>query len=125
MVVVANFWAYREATGTVWIVIRLVWGSVGLGWFVINLFFWPFWLAQEDHTLRTTLRNSALFVTKRPGFALAVAFSCTLLIVSSVLVTLPLVAALMGWIALIGVLAVDQEVAPKASDASGQSVVSS
>jgi hypothetical protein len=124
LVVVTNFWAYRDATGTVWIVIRLVWGSVGLGWIVVNLFFWPFWLVQEDHTLRTTLRNSSLFVMKRPGFALTVAFSCLLLIVSGVLVTLPLVTALMGWIALIGVLAVDQEITPTAKEASDQRTVS-
>jgi hypothetical protein len=92
---------------------------------VVNLFFWPFWLVQEDQTLRTTLRNSVLFVMKRPGFALPVALSSSLLIVISVLVTLPLVAALMGWIALIGVLAVDQEIAPMAVKPSDQRMVSS
>jgi len=74
--------------------------------------------------MRNTLRNSALFVARRPGFALGVALTSVGLIVVSVLITLPLAAALMAWIALIGVLAVDEEVArqvdpvPPASTAS-------
>lgn len=125
LAVVGNFWAYRDATGMVWILLRLTWATIGLGWFVVNLYFWPFWLVQEDQKLRTTWRNSVFFVMKRPGFALAVAASSGLLIIVSVLVTLPLAAALMAWIALIGVLAIDQEVASQPNPGSDETMAPS
>ncbi len=110
LVVVGNFWAYREAVGPMWVLFRLTWATAGLGWLVVNLFYWPFWLVAQDRTVRNTLRNSAIFVMRRPGFALGVALISAVLIVVSILVVLPMAAAAMAWIALIGVLAVDEEV---------------
>jgi uncharacterized membrane protein YesL len=107
-VLVGNFWLYQSATGWLWTGARLVWGVIGLGWFAVNLFYWPFWLAQEQHSLQITLRNSFLFLAKRPGLALTLVGISAILIVVSVLTTLPLAAALMAWLALIGVLAVEE-----------------
>ena len=44
--------------------------------------------------------------------AVTLALFSALLIAGSILVTLPLVVALMAWLALIGVLAVDEELKP-------------
>lgn len=114
--VVGNFWFYQSATGWLWIGLRLVWGVIALGWFAINLFYWPFWLAQEQHSLQLTFRNSFLFLAKRPGLALTLMLMSALLIVVSVLTTLPLAAALMAWLALIGVLAVEEALHPHDED---------
>ena len=111
-VVVGNFWLYQSATGWLWAGARLVWGVIGLGWFAVNLFYWPFWLAQEQHSLPVTFRNSFLFLAKRPGLALTLVVISVILIVVSVLTTLPLAAALMAWLALIGVLAVEEALHP-------------
>lgn len=114
--VVGNFWFYQSATGWLWIGLRLVWGVIALGWFSINLFYWPFWLVQEQHSLQLTFRNSFLFLAKQPGLALTIMLMSALLIVVSVLTTLPLAAALMAWLALIGVLAVEEALHPHDED---------
>jgi uncharacterized membrane protein YesL len=110
VVTIGNFWAYRNAPGLLWMTLRLLWGAIALIWFVLNLFYWPFWLAQSDRRMRTTLRNCAVFLLKAPVFGLTLALVSILLIVVSVLITLPLAVSLMAWLALIGVLAVDEAV---------------
>lgn len=107
--IVGNFWIYQNAVGWSWIALRLAWGVIALGWFAANLFYWPFWLAQEDRSLWTTLRNGFLFLMKSPGTALTLVLISAVIIVVSILVTLPLATILMAWLALIGVLAVDEE----------------
>ena len=104
-VVIGNFWIYRAEAGTIWAVVRVVWAGVGLGWFIVNLFYWPFWLAAEKPRLWSTLRNSAVFVVRRP----AVGLVSIAILVGSLLLTLPFVAAAMTWVALLGLLAVDSD----------------
>jgi uncharacterized membrane protein YesL len=119
-VLVGNFWLYQSATGWLWVGLRLVWGVVALGWFAVNLFYWPFWLAQDQHSPQLTYRNSFLFLAKRPGLALTLMLISALLILLSVLITLPLGAAMMAWLALIGVLGVDEALKPITEHATTQ-----
>jgi hypothetical protein len=119
-VVVGNFWLYQSATGWLWTGLRLAWGMIALGWFAVNLFYWPFWLAQDQRSPMLTFRNSFLFLAKQPGMALTLMLISALLIVVSVLTTLPLAAALMAWLALAGVLAVDEALKPIAEHAASQ-----
>ena len=115
-VLLGNFWLYQSATGWLWTCLRLIWGAIALGWFTINLFYWPFWLAQEQRSPQLTFRNSFLFLVKRPGLALTLMLISAFLIVASVLTTLPFAAALMAWLALIGVLAVEEALHPHDED---------
>ena len=115
VVVLGNFWAYRDMVGPGWALARVTWAAVGLGWFIVNLYFWPFWLAAEEPRLWTTLRNSTLFVARRPAFGLGVGLLSILIFVGSTLITLPLVAAAMAWVALLGTLTVDAELATQHS----------
>jgi hypothetical protein len=108
-VVIGNFWAYRTEVGLIWALFRVTWAAVGLGWFIVNLFYWPFWLAAERPGLWSTLRNSALFVLRRPVFGFGVGLLSMAIFVGSLLLTLPFVAAAMTWVALLGLLAVDTE----------------
>jgi len=105
VIVIGNFWIYREEAGVVWALARVVWGGVGLGWFIVNLFYWPFWLAAEEPRLWTTLRNSSVFAIRRPTVGL---LSLAVFVVSGLL-TLPFVAAAMTFSALFGLLAVDSD----------------
>lgn len=109
LVLVVNFLAYWEAPGLGWMILRLLWGAIALVWFAINLFYWPFWLVQSDRRMMTTARNSLLLLVKRPAFGLTLAVISASLVVVSLLTVLPLVAVLMSWLGLIGVLAVDEE----------------
>lgn len=113
---VGNFWFYQNAVGWVWTALRLAWGTIALGWFAVNLFYWPFWLAQETRTLRTTLRNAILLLMKEPGFALTLVLISVTLIIAGILVTLPLAALMMAWLALIGTLAVEEALPPHDED---------
>ena len=67
-IALANLWLYRGAMGALWTALRWVWFIVLLAWTMVNLFFWPFWFAQEPmhRTLRTTWRNSLTFVVANP-----------------------------------------------------------
>jgi uncharacterized membrane protein YesL len=104
---IGNFWAYQAFTGWGWTALRLAWGVAGVLWLTVNLFYWPFWLAQADRRMTVTLRNGLVTVAKAPVLSLTLLALCALLVTISVLVTLPLAAALMAWLALIGTLAVD------------------
>jgi hypothetical protein len=106
-VVLGNFWAYQDFLGWGWTALRLAWGAIALLWLAANLFYWPFWLAQSDRRLVIALRNSLLLYAKSPGLGLTLFIACIALSVASVLVTVPLAVALMAWLALIGVQAVD------------------
>lgn len=105
IIVIGNFWIYRDQAGAGWALVRVVWGGVGLGWFIVNLFYWPFWLAAEKPRLWTTMRNSAVFVVRRPTVGL---LSVAIFVVSALL-TLPFVVAAMTFAALFGLVAVDSD----------------
>jgi len=111
----ANFVGYRMQTGLGWTMLRVVWGTIALAWFAMNLFYWPFWLAQSDRRLLTTYRNSALMLMKKPALGMTLMLVSALVILISVAVTLPFAAALMTWLALLGVLAVDEALRPDAA----------
>ena len=103
-----NFAAYQSAPGWGWAALRALWTIVGVLWLLLNLFYWPFWLAQADQRLATTARNSLVLIIKAPLFSLTLLGLCAVLTIAGVLLTLPLAVALMAWLALIGTLAVDQ-----------------
>ena len=110
---IVNFWFFQKNEGIEWSLLRITWAVIGLGWFAVNLFYWPFWLAQRDRSLVTTLRNGMLFILKRPALSFALVLFSLALIIISVLTTLPLATVLMAWLALIGVIAVEEELKEK------------
>jgi hypothetical protein len=109
VVVIGNFWAYQSNIGTGWTILRLTWGTIVLGWFAVNFFYWPFWLVQEDLSFQTTLRNGFLFIAKHPTFTLTLFLISALFIVFSVMTALPLATIMISWLALFGILAVEEE----------------
>jgi hypothetical protein len=109
VVIGGNLLLYQSASGLPWDVLHIVWITIGLGWYALSLFYWPFWLAQTDRRVSVTLRNAALFIAHRPGVALILVISSLIVAIACTLVTLPLVVALMSWLALIGTVAVNDE----------------
>jgi hypothetical protein len=103
-----NFWGFRDAAGLGWALLRLLWTLISLGWFAMNLFYWPLWLSQTDRRMVNTYRNCLALLFRMPVFSLALTAMCAVLVVGGVLLTLPLVVALMAWLALIGTLAVGE-----------------
>lgn len=108
LVLVGNFYAYQNAAGAGWMILRLVWGTVLVIWLLLNLFYWPFWLSQEDKSWRTTVANCGRFLLLNPWTALVLFIFCAILITVSVLVTVPLAAGAVCLLALVGVTAVQR-----------------
>lgn len=102
-VAAGNLWFYRDAPGTVWTILRWVWATLLVVWVILNLFFWPFWFAEDEahRTLRTTWRNALAFVTANPFPALFVAVIVFLLGTASFLFGVPLGVLFMSWTALL------------------------
>lgn len=71
-------------------------------WLTLNAYYWPLWLAQSDASLRNTLRNAFVLTLTHPGASAALLLISLALTVLSALTILPLIHALMVWLALFG-----------------------
>lgn len=105
-VAVFNLLAYEANDGSIWRWLRFVWVVALVIWGSLNLFYWPFWLAQSDKSIRTTYANCGRFLLLNLWQAPLLVLFCTLLALVSVLTTLPFSLALVVWLALLGGTAV-------------------
>jgi len=110
-VLAGNFFIYEAVEGVFWVVLRVVWALLLILWLMLNLYFWPFWLAQEDKSLRTTYANCARFLVLNPWPVLIVTFISMLFFVASVLLVIPLLVGAVSWLSLVGVTAVQRSLA--------------
>lgn len=78
-----NFLYYSYSGGTIWTVLRLLWFAGLIVWTLLNLFYWPFFLAQADRRIATTYRNAAVFAGTRPVLAGGVAVLTVLTVLGS------------------------------------------
>lgn len=108
LVAAVNLTTFWRAPGIVWQLLRPLWVLATLLWLALNLFYWPFWLAQEEKGMRLTYANCVRFLLLNPWPALLLIVLCGLLTVVGVLTAAPLGLALMAWLALIGIAAVQQ-----------------
>lgn len=105
-VAVFNLLSYPDASEGVLRLLRPLWIGVLLLWGSLNLFYWPFWLEQEDTSMRNTYANCGRFLLLNLLPTGVLLLLCILLVVISIAAILPLSLALMTWLALIGVTAV-------------------
>ena len=108
-----NFYAYQDAEGGIWLALRLVWGLLLLLWLLLNLFYWPFWLAQSEKSLWTTYANCGRFLLLHPWSGLLLGGTAVLVWLLSLRFILPLSAGAVIWLALVGETAVSQSLANK------------
>jgi hypothetical protein len=106
-----NFLAYRDAPGFGWQTLRVIWAITTATWLIMNLFYWPFWLAQADKSMRLTYFNCLKFLALNPLAAVVFALAVAGLLYVSLVTALPIAAGLMCWLGLIGVVAVRQAIA--------------
>jgi hypothetical protein len=111
LVLIFNIAAYWSAAGLGWIILRLFWGLLLLFWIMLNLFYWPFWLAQEEKSLRTTYANCARFLILNFWPASIITFVCVVVVIISILTTLPMLVATGAWLTLVGATAVQRSLA--------------
>lgn len=103
-----NLFVYQGDTGGMWPLLRMVWLAVLALWCSLNLFYWPFWLAQSDKSMRTAYANCGRFLLLNVWQAPLLILACVVLAVLSVLTTLPFTLALFVWLALVAETAVRQ-----------------
>ncbi|MBK8902749.1 MAG: hypothetical protein IPM53_16285 [Anaerolineaceae bacterium] len=105
-----NLLTYADAAG-VWNLLRMVWLVVLVLWGSLNLFYWPFWLEQDDRSMWTTYANCGRFLLLNIWQTPLLLLVCALLTVLSVATTLPFTLALMVWLGLLAGTAVRHSLA--------------
>ncbi|MCK4488747.1 MAG: hypothetical protein KAU23_00720 [Anaerolineales bacterium] len=110
-VMAVNLYAYQSAEGIGWQFLRLFWGMLLAAWLALNLFYWPFWLNQEDKSLSATYANCGRFFLLNPLPAIILVVFCAGLVVVSVLITVPLAAGAVCLLAVVGITAVQGSLA--------------
>ncbi len=108
LVLAGNFYAYRDFSGGLWYALRAVWGVLTIVWLMFNLYYWPFWLAQEDKSLRLTYANCVRFFVMHSWSVLVLTMISLILLILSVRFVLPFVLGLTGWLVLLGTLSVER-----------------
>jgi hypothetical protein len=120
LITAINFASYAGQSGAFWLLLRLLWGGLALLWLVLNFTFWPFWLAQADRSLQNTYLNAARFLLLNPFTAVGLVVLAVLLTVVSLVATLPFALALMSWLALLGITAVQRAMAGSRGQGAGK-----
>jgi uncharacterized membrane protein YesL len=108
LVLLGNFYIYQDVSGTAWVVLRFIWAFLLILWMMFNLYYWPFWLAQEDKSMRTTYANCGRFLLLNPWPTLIITLICSLMLIVSVLTIIPLLIGAIAWLVLVGVTAVNR-----------------
>ncbi len=113
----STFW---NVPGVAWVGLRVVW-LVGLVvWLALNLFYWPFYLAAEDRSLRNTYANVGRFWLLHPVTALVLFVVCLVIGVIALPFALPIVLGVVFWLALVAETAVRRSLEELATDLDGQ-----
>jgi hypothetical protein len=99
-----------------WTALRLFWGAVALVWFMLNFFYWPFWMAQEDKSLKTTYANAFRFFLLQPWTTLMLLAVAGIVLGLSAWVVFPLTVGVVMWLVLVGETAVSQSLAKARSE---------
>ena len=103
---VMNFVSSVGEQGEIWFCLRYVWMILGVLWYMLNLFYWPFWLSQDDQRITNTFRNSFMMLLGMPLTIVTISVICAVLILISFVAIFPLALALMVWLSIIGMLTV-------------------
>ena len=107
-IIIINFYFYQDFPGFFWAVLRAAWGMLLILWTCVNLLYWPLWMLQEDLSVRTTLRNGFVLLLRKPAMVITMAGLSLVLVVVSVVTSLPLILFMMSWLAVFGTLIVDE-----------------
>lgn len=115
-----NLYAYWDAPGLGWTALRILWFAVLAVWLGLNLFYWPFWLAQELPTMRATYANCGRFWLLHAPAAAVVALVCLAVAASGVAFMVTILLGSAYLVALIGETAVRRSLEMvRARDAAG------
>lgn len=106
-----NLSVFWNVPGGVWVGLRWVWAAGLLVWLGLNLFYWPFYLAADDRSLRNTYGNCIRFWLLHPLTAAILATVALVAGVAAVSTLLPVVLGVGFWLALSAETAVRRSLA--------------
>jgi uncharacterized membrane protein YesL len=101
-----NLLYYSPAGGTLIAALRAAWGIGLVVWTVLNVFYWPFFLQQEDQRLANTYRNILVLVAAQPGLVLGVTLLSVAILALAVATVIVFAFAVLPLIALLATFAV-------------------
>lgn len=90
----------------VWVWLRYFWLTGLLVWLGLNMFYWPFWLAAKDKSLKNTYANCARFWLLHPLAGLMLYLVALPVGIVSLSFALPVVLGAVFWIAMVAETAV-------------------
>lgn len=101
-----NFLYYQFAEGSLWVLLRVVWFVVLFVLTVMNIFYWPFFLQQEDRRLLNTYRNIIIMFAEHMGKAGFIVVFTIAFVVLSILTGVLLTFVTMPMVTLVSTLLV-------------------
>lgn len=102
----ANIVFYGSLGNDLGFILQSVFLAVGAYWLVIQFYFWPFMMEQQNKRVLLALRNATLTTLASPGFTFLMVVFVALLVTLSFLFVLPLGVLTVAVIALLGNFAV-------------------
>jgi len=106
-----NLSVFWNVPGGVWAGLRWLWAVALLAWLALNLFYWPFYFAAGDRSLRNTYANCARFWLLHPATAGVLALVALVVGIAAVSTLLPVVLGAAFWLALVAETAVRRSLA--------------
>ncbi len=117
-VVAANFWFYNPGNNPLGLsphlslYIQAGWVGMLVFWLLLSQYLFPLLLEQEDQRLRTGLRNAAVLLVTRPGFAVILLLLTTLVAMVSTFLTIPWMLITLSFLAVLANTAVRRLLEP-------------
>lgn len=105
---VFNLTLYWAQIGIGWSALRIFWGLFFALWFMANLLYWPFWLAQAEPNLRNSLHNGLLFLLQHPLSSIGTIFLLGLLGTIGIITVLPIPFGMVGFFVLLALVLVEE-----------------
>lgn len=96
-----NLSVFWNVPGGLWTGLRWLWAAALLTWLALNLFYWPFYFAAADRSLRNTYANCARFWLLHPATAALLALVALVVGIAGVSTLLPVVLGAAFWLALV------------------------
>lgn len=106
-----NLSVFWNIPGAAWAVMRVVWLVVLLIVLSLNLFYWPFFLAANNKSMRNNYANCARFWLLHPGTAAVLFLVAVVAGVMAVSWILPIILGIVFWMALVTQTAVSRSLA--------------
>ncbi len=114
-IAVYNLSAFWAVPGASWAILKAIWLTVLLVVIGINLFYWPFYLAAEDTSMRAVYANCGRFWLLHPGTAVVLLLVAVIVAITSVSWLLPVILGVVFWVALGAQTAVQRSLGKMAS----------